>query len=72
MHLMYLGNTDAQMSKVHSYNGSFAFCLLPSIEPLHESRAAVFLLSQTNASTFVDFISILRCFVDSSVHQLDR
>jgi len=26
MHLMYVGDTDAQMSKVHSYYDSFVCC----------------------------------------------
>ena len=41
------------MSKVHSYYGSFACCLLLSMELLHDCRATLFFIeSMTNASTF--------------------
>jgi len=41
MHLMYLGNTSAQISKVHCHHGSPACCQLLSIELFHD-RATLF------------------------------
>jgi len=43
---MYVGNTDAQMSKVHSYYDSHVSYLLLSIELFHDCRATLFLMSQ--------------------------
>ena len=48
MHLMYVGNTDAQMNKVHSYYVSFL-----SVELFHDCSASSFFGEpKTNASTF--------------------
>ena len=50
---MYACNTDAQMSKIHSYYGSFACCQLLSVELFHDCRATLFFGEpKTNASTF--------------------